>query len=728
MRAGLLWLFLGACTAQQKESDSDVPVDSDTGVTDGDGDGSPAGEDCNDGNPAVYPGAEEVWYDGIDQACDGGDDYDQDNDGVEGGETGPDCDDLNAEVYPGALEFCDGLDNDCTGAADDFPVDGVALYRDSDADGFGAGTASTELYCEVIPGQSAVAGDCDDRDPNTNPGAPELCDGLDNDCSGYSDDNPTDGQTWYADFDQDGYGDPTNAVTVCGEAPGYIADGTDCDDGSPGVHPTAIEVCDGVDQDCNGSIDDNAVDPSVWYQDADGDQDGDPTSSQVACTAPAGFVSSNTDCNDGEPAQNGYSTEVCNGFDDDCNGITDTDAIDAQLWHPDTDGDGYGDAATTVPDCNTIAGWTTDGSDCDDNDAAVAPGETEVCDEQDNNCDGTVDEATATDAVTWYIDADGDLFGDASMTTVACDVPVGYTDNTDDCNDAEPGANPASREVCDGLDDDCDGVIDEDDAVDAAPWYTDADADGYGDPSLYTIGCTGPSGSVDNGDDCNDANALVSPLGTETQDVSDEDCDGLVDEDFVAVGDIVVTEIARQPYTGGSGTSKNSNAQWFEVYNSSSVAIDLTGWYFEEQDGDRFFLSPEQGLLVQPGDYAVLCYADTWFATPSTCDYTWGDATLGSLYSDTTFYFDREEDLISLYLLGVLMDEVHWYNTAEVDGDLWPATARYSMQVDVNSMDIQNNDDAGSWCLAASSSVYSSSAFTGHPDYGTPGAANRACN
>jgi hypothetical protein len=296
-----------------------------------------------------------------------------------------------------------------------------------------------------------------------------------------------------------------------------------------------------------------------------------------------------------------------------------------------------------------------------------------------------------------------------------------------DCDDTLASANPGARESCDSVDNDCDGTTDESDAYDAPTWYLDADGDTYGGASRTAVACAAPSGYVANDEDCDDGTVDVSPAATESRDLVDEDCDGLTDEDFVAVGDIVITEIARQPYTGGSGAATNANAQWFEVYNASAYDVDLAGWYVEEEVGDSFTISPATSVIVPAGGYAVLCYDDAYFATPSVCDYTWGDTSWGTGFYDNTFYFDRDDDLIAVYLEGTLMDEVEWALGSDADGDAWPRTARYSMRLDNDALDPASNDDAGAWCLSTKS-TYSSSSYTGYPDYGTPGSSNGSCD
>ena len=129
-------------------------------------------------------------------------------------------------------------------------------------------------------------------------------------------------------------------------------------------------------------------------------------------------------------------------------------------FYTDTDGDGYGDSnsAVTVDACDAPSGYVTDNTDCDDTNAAVNPAASEVCNDIDDNCDGQVDEGVQT---TFYADNDEDGYGNSSDAIDACDTPSGYvTDNTD-CDDTDAGVNPGASEVCNGIDDNCDGQVNE---------------------------------------------------------------------------------------------------------------------------------------------------------------------------------------------------------------------------------------------------------------------------
>ena len=127
---------------------------------------------------------------------------------------------------------------------------------------------------------------------------------------------------WYGDVDNDGYGDPSNSTSSVTQPTGFVADDTDCNDNNASVHPGATEVCDGLDNNCNGVTDEGVT--STFYQDNDGDGYGNPSATTQACAAPAGYVANNMDCNDSNAAINPGATENCgDGIDNNCNGMTD---------------------------------------------------------------------------------------------------------------------------------------------------------------------------------------------------------------------------------------------------------------------------------------------------------------------------------------------------------------------------------------------------------------------
>jgi len=535
---------------------ADYNCDGSVGWADDDGDGWAACEDCDDADAAVNPDGEELCN-GVDDDCDGSIDEadasdaaswyaDVDGDGYgDAGSTttactapsgyvgdATDCDDDDASVHPAGAEACNGVDDDCDGSTDEGVLD--TFYADVDGDGYGD-VGTTSEACEAPSGYVgyAAATDCDDTDVAVNPGATELCNGVDDDCDGSVDEaSAVDAATWYADADADGYGDAGASTIACDQPSGHVADATDCDDADAAVSPAGAELCDGIDNDCDGSVDeDDASDASTWYADSDSDGYGDAVATTAACSQPSGYVVDATDCDDADAAVNPAGTEACNGVDDDCDGSVDeASAVDAATWYADVDGDGYGDASSATSACSPPSGYVADATDCDDADGAVNPVATELCNGVDDDCDGSIDDddpgLDAASTTTWYADGDGDGYGDVTSAADSCSPPSGYVGDNSDCDDADAAVSPAADELCNGVDDDCDGSVDEDSAVDASPWYADGDGDGYGDAIASTSACSQPSGYVADDSDCDDGDAAVSPSATETCDGVDQDCSG----------------------------------------------------------------------------------------------------------------------------------------------------------------------------------------------------------
>ena len=260
------------------------------------------------------------------------------------------------------------------------------FYHDNDGDGYGNNVDS--IHTETPPqGYVLNNTDCDDTDANVHPGATEICDGKDNDCNGQIDEGVT--NTFYADADGDGYGNAAISVQACTPPAGYVADNTDCDDTNSNIHPGAPEICDGKDNNCNGQTDEGVT--STFYADADGDGYGNAAISVQACSAPAGYVASNTDCNDTDANIHPGAAEICDGKDNNCNGQTDEGVT--STFYADADKDGYGNPAISVQACLAPAGYVSNNKDCNDNDPAINPAAVEVCSNKiDDNCNGRIDE------------------------------------------------------------------------------------------------------------------------------------------------------------------------------------------------------------------------------------------------------------------------------------------------------------------------------------------------
>jgi len=355
----------------------DVTADASSGVRppaadwygDGDGDGFPTMLDCNDADASVHPGATERCFDGLDNDCD----------------ALIDTADDNLETYfldedqDGSLEVNAPVFTDCTGDPDD-------LVASSD----------------VVPGV-----DCAPDDPLVYEGAPELCDGKDNDCDGLVDgfdEDSTAEANWFLDPDSDGWGHDDDVVAFCGTDGEALAlglvpldKGGDCDDHDPGVFPGAIEYCNGLDDDCTGVADD--ADAQAWLPDPDGD--GHVAEGAVAedgCVPDGiGFVLvedvQGFDCDEGDPMVNSSADEVCGDqVDNDCSPDTD-DMMDAERYFPDEDVDGFGDwdsdGFDECPERAEGRRLATNALDCDDGNHDIKPGVEEIVDNGvDEDCDG----------------------------------------------------------------------------------------------------------------------------------------------------------------------------------------------------------------------------------------------------------------------------------------------------------------------------------------------------
>ena len=263
---------------------------------------TPTQGDCDDTNPNIFPGAEED-PNGVDDDCDGDIDegtylYDDDGDGYS--EQDGDCDDDDEDTYPGASELPDEADNDCDGTIDEETV----LY-DDDGDGF-----------------TEADGDCDDTDPGVFPTATESPDGVDNNC-----DTLIDEDTPAYDDDGDGY---CEGYDLDGDGIDDCSDGTlpgDCDDADAAINPLAVEACDGADNNCDGSADEqDSVGCTTYYEDLDGDNYG--TTGACLCGPTTDYSAAYAgDCydysTDVHPGQTNWFTDPRgdNSFDYDCDGV-----------------------------------------------------------------------------------------------------------------------------------------------------------------------------------------------------------------------------------------------------------------------------------------------------------------------------------------------------------------------------------------------------------------------
>ena len=440
-----------------------------------------------------------------------------------------DCDDSNPNIYPNAEEVCDGIDNDCDDVIDEDVL--TIYYQDLDGDGFG-NAENIDESCSMPDGFSATGTDCDDNEPLSYPGFDEVCDNIDNDCNGQTDEGV--GTLFFEDLDGDGYGNEDIPTLSCEDQVWLAETSGDCDDSDDRIHPDADEFCDDIDNDCNGQTDeDTAVDAVTFYLDMDEDGFGNSEFTLIQCNTPENYTVQSGDCVDSDPNIHPNSTEICdeNAQDEDCDGLINdeddsTDVNTMSVWFADVDEDGFGNLEDTIQNCDLPEGRTSNSTDCDDENVDINPDADEICDEIDNDCDELIDDADEdtldSTKITWYMDEDEDGYGDVLDSIIACATNEQRVINNEDCDDGNIEINPDANEICDEIDNDCDDLIDDDDSsldeTTTTEFFFDLDEDGYGNDVLFLLLCDSDS-LVANSDDCDDSDPNT---------VNDMDCDGIL--------------------------------------------------------------------------------------------------------------------------------------------------------------------------------------------------------
>ena len=221
--------------------------------------------------------------------------------------------------------------------------------------------------------------------------------------------------------------------------------------------------------------DGSCISAATYYADSDGDNFGNFSTTLASCSVPVGYVLNATDCNDTNANINPSAAEVCNTFDDDCDGLV-NEGVSFVTYFADLDGDGFGNPNNSQSACSPVIGFVTNSADCNDANALVKPGALELCNLIDDNCNGQVNEGLVF--TNYYIDSDLDGYGAGAAINSCTPVLGNYVANNLDCNNSNANIRPNATELCNGIDDNCNNLID--DGLTFTNYYIDSDSDGYG--------------------------------------------------------------------------------------------------------------------------------------------------------------------------------------------------------------------------------------------------------
>jgi len=418
-------------------------------------------------------------------------------------------------------ELCNGKDDDCDGQVDEGVVDtdkdGIPDCVDEDDDADNVADFADNCPLNANPGQEDfdkdLKGDaCDDDDDGD--GDPDTSDcakydatifhGAQEICDGL--DNDCEGGVPVEELDKDGDG-----VRGC--------DG-DCNDNNNQVFPTAQEDCaTSFDDNCdNENNPDDALNCKILYKDEDGDGYGSMDTKCRCVPEPPYLADNSFDCDDTKKEVHPGGYEDCStaAVDENCDGsFNQQDGLNCKLFYKDGDSDGYG-VAESICACEKFGVYSADNVlDCNDNNAQVNPKAKENCltFEVDDNCNGTANDMDAQNCDPWFEDKDGDGFG-VGIAVCICQPQSVYTaPNGEDCNDTNKDVYPGRKEQCStDYDDNCNKDANEADAEGCTPWWVDQDGDGYAGTQICY--CKAPANAEDYPEDCCDADPNAHPNQT----------------------------------------------------------------------------------------------------------------------------------------------------------------------------------------------------------------------
>ena len=541
--------------------------------------------------------------------------------------------------------------------------------------------------------------------------------------------------TYYADSDGDNFGNLNAPLASCSVPAGYLLNTADCNDANANVNPNATEICNTVDDDCDG-LTNEGITFITYFADVDGDGFGNPNSSQSACSPLTGYVTNNSDCNDANALVKPGVSELCNLVDDNCNGQVNEGLVFAN-YYLDSDFDGYG-AGPATNSCTPILGnYVTNNFDCNNSNANIRPNAIEICNGIDENCNNLIDDGLTF--VNYYVDTDGDGFGAGTATNSCSNLGAGYSTNNTDCNNTNTAIRPTATEICNSIDDNCNNAID--DGVLFSNYYLDADGDGYYLSIVNACSSPGINYTIVSGilGDCNDNNSNINSSASEIcGNAIDENCDGIDPACIVPGctnplatnfnplanldnGTCIIlgcTDPTADNYNPLANTN-NFNCIFFgctdQFANNFDPSANTDDFSCEYNTASIFIAEPHICLFD-----SIIVYNQTQFSPFDSCVVDFGDGTVLNYCASTYDHVYTIPGEFSIQLSYYQGNELSTANTNPLLVSTLPNPGTIELNFP-NITLVYNTNDSFEWIFNQNTIAYSETTIDASVDYSTDG-------